>query len=428
MPAAGPSTARPPPSDILRFTSHRHLRQRLVLSILSGRSIRVDAIRSDDVHVGLREYEINLLRLVEKVTNGSTIEISVTGTSFLFHPGLLPGGTYTHTCHLGRSVGYYLELLVPLAPFCKKPLSITLAGVTGDEGRDMSADMVRTVTLPHLHLFGVADGLEVQIKKRGAAPAGGGSVVFKCPIVRQLKTLNFVERGRIKRIRGIASSTRVSPQFASRLVEAARSILNRYIPDIHLYTDVYRGEDAGKSPGYGLTLVAESTTGALHGAECVSLQSRTDKAGAADAARREVAPAQVPEDIAMHAARLLLEEISRGGCVDGKHQWLVLLLMVLGKEDVGRCRMGDLTAHSIQFLRDLNAFFNVRFKIVPFASVSAASLAMKVAAAAPGDDGADAEEEEDVAAHGDEGKREGTGEVLVTCVGIGYSNVNKAMA
>lgn len=65
--------------EVLRFTTHRHLRQRLLLSILSGRSIRVDQIRSEDVQVGLRDYEVNLLRLVERVTNGSTIEISVTG-------------------------------------------------------------------------------------------------------------------------------------------------------------------------------------------------------------------------------------------------------------------------------------------------------------------------------------------------------------
>jgi RNA 3'-terminal phosphate cyclase-like protein len=74
-----PAQSARPRSDILRFTSHRHLRQRILLSILSGKSIRVDAIRSDDVQVGLRDYEINLLRLVEKITNGSTIEISVTG-------------------------------------------------------------------------------------------------------------------------------------------------------------------------------------------------------------------------------------------------------------------------------------------------------------------------------------------------------------
>lgn len=68
-------------SDLLRFSTHRHLRQRILLSVLSGKSLRIDNIRSDDVHVGLRDYEVNLLRLVEKVTNGSTIEISVTGMS-----------------------------------------------------------------------------------------------------------------------------------------------------------------------------------------------------------------------------------------------------------------------------------------------------------------------------------------------------------
>jgi hypothetical protein len=68
----------------------------------------------------------------------------------------------------------------------------------------LEVDMIRTVTLPHLHLFGVTDGLELQIKKRGAAPLGGGQVVFKCPVVRQLKTLQFSDKGKIKKIRGVA--------------------------------------------------------------------------------------------------------------------------------------------------------------------------------------------------------------------------------
>lgn len=134
-------------SEVLRFASHRHLRQRLLLAILSGKSIRVDGIRSEDVHVGLREYEINLLRLLEKVTNGSTIEISVTGTSFLFHPGVLPGGSFQHACHVGRSIGYYLEILIPLAPFCKKPLDVMLSGITGEEGRDMTVSVVFTTLM-----------------------------------------------------------------------------------------------------------------------------------------------------------------------------------------------------------------------------------------------------------------------------------------
>lgn len=63
---------------------------------------------------------------------------------------------------------------------------------------------MRTATLPHLQLFGISEGLELRIKKRGSQPLGGGEIQFLCPLVKQVKTLNFVEPGKIKRIRGIA--------------------------------------------------------------------------------------------------------------------------------------------------------------------------------------------------------------------------------
>ena len=197
--------------------------------------MRIDGIREDEVEVGLKgklhagsiegdiisieivmlipyhclirattDYEVSLLRLLEKITNGSTIEISYTGTTLLLHPGLLPGGSYTHTCPLTRPIGYFLETLLTLAPFGKRPLDVKLEGITGEEGKDMSVDMIRTVGLPTLHLFGVVEGLELQIKRRGASPGGGGMVIFKCPVVKNVKTLDFVDPGKIKRIRGIA--------------------------------------------------------------------------------------------------------------------------------------------------------------------------------------------------------------------------------
>jgi RNA 3'-terminal phosphate cyclase len=80
-----------------------------------------------------------------------------------------------------------------------------------------------------------------------------------------------------------------------------------------------------RSPGYALTLLAESTTSAIYCAEAIS------EAGIA------------PEEIGLKATRALLSEIEKGGCVDQRHQTLVLLMMVLGSEDVGRCRMGEPT-------------------------------------------------------------------------------------
>ncbi|THH12519.1 hypothetical protein EW146_g7617 [Bondarzewia mesenterica] len=360
--------------SVILFSGHLYLRHRLVLSLLSGKTVKIDKIRTHDKNPGLRDYEVSLLRLLEKVTNGTIIEISLTGTAILIKPGIIAGGPVKHDCPPSRSIGYFLEPIIMLAPFSKHPLDLTLRGITTDD-KDLSADIVRTVTLPHLELFGISDGLELRIKKRGSPPLGGGEVQFLCPVVKQVKTLNFVDPGKIKRIRGIAHAVRVSPQFSNRMIEASRSVLNTYIPDIYLYSDVYKGDDSGKSPGYALTLLAESTTSAIHCSEAISQ------------------PGIAPEDIALEASRSLLIEIRRGGCVDRKHQVLILLLMVLGSEDVGRCRMGEPTERTIQFLRDVKDVFATSFKISPVEPSDAFSS-----------------------------------ELIYSCYGTGYVNTNRSLA
>jgi RNA 3'-terminal phosphate cyclase-like protein len=142
------------------------------------------------------------------------------------------------------------------------------------------------------------------------------------------------------------------------MVDASRSILNRYIPDLYIHSDVYKGEDSGKSPGYALSLLAETTEGALYCSEAVS-SPRPDPHSAKEISKakkdrmfqdeeKDDGPVPTtPEDVALTAARELLVAIKRGGCVDRKHQWLVLLYMVLGSEDVGRVKMGQLSARRL---------------------------------------------------------------------------------
>jgi RNA 3'-terminal phosphate cyclase-like protein len=66
--------------------------------------------------------------MVDKMTNGSKIVMNKTGTSIMFVPGIFSG--IEHDCSLDRGLGYYLELLLCLDPFCKHPLDVTLRGVT----------------------------------------------------------------------------------------------------------------------------------------------------------------------------------------------------------------------------------------------------------------------------------------------------------
>ena len=91
-----------------------------------------------------------------------------------------------------------------------------------------------------------------------------------CHHTAALAKVWFVVTGAVRRIRGVAHSMRVSPQSSNRMVDGARSVLNDFLADVYIFTDHMTGPEAGQSPGYGLMLVAETTTGCYISSECTA--------------------------------------------------------------------------------------------------------------------------------------------------------------
>ena len=169
--------------------------------------MRITNIRSGEDDPGLQEAEGGFVRLLDRLTNGSQVEVSDTGTQLTYRPGVLLGGRVEHPCSVQRAIGYSLEPILALAPFCKEPLHLTLTGVTNNQ-QDPSPDWIKASCLPVLrrflsspccfqlslfssllvnpHLFSsllplprfLTDdtGLELVVQRRGAAPGGGGQV------------------------------------------------------------------------------------------------------------------------------------------------------------------------------------------------------------------------------------------------------------
>ena len=48
------------------------------------------------------------------------------------------------------------------------------------------------------------------------------------------------------------------------MIEASRSVLNQFIPDIYLYSDVYKGNDSGKQVNPSFESSARLTTRTDH--------------------------------------------------------------------------------------------------------------------------------------------------------------------
>jgi RNA 3'-terminal phosphate cyclase-like protein len=378
------ASTSPPP---LRLTGHRALTTRIVLSTLTGRPIHITKIRPTSLTApGLAPHEISFLRLIDAITNGAHIEISSTGTSLLYRPGLITGssgfngGVVTHeipaACRRGAT--YFLEPLCLLAPFGKAPLRVRLAGpgcVTGaTPAGDASVDTLRTAVLPLWAHFGVdISRVDLSVVRRacaGAPPAsssssgeavavgGGGEVKLEFNHqLRAAKTVHLLRPGRVRRIRGAAYGVGVGGAANARAIEAARGVLNDLAPDTRIFSDSaaaplleFTDSEGRKAKrragvGFGLALVAETAGGARY---------------AADAAPPPGGRVP-PEEVGRRAAFALCEEVARGGFAGaaGGAARAALVLMAVGPEDVGRIVLGREVVGSeemVALARDFRAF------------------------------------------------------------------------
>ena len=364
---------QPPP---LKFTGHAHLLSRLVLATLTGRPIRISQIRAaSHTAPGLAPHEVSFLRLLESLTNGSHIEFSYTGTTVLYKPGLITGSAAGHgasggvirhelPAENGRGVSWFLVPLCLLAPFSKAQVNVLFTGpgviTSSTEHGDISVDTVRTAILPAFKAFGIERNLELRILKRSNAgkdgKGGGGEVqlVFGHQ-VRLPKTVHLLNPGRVKRVRGVAYATGVAGANNARLIEAARGVLNEFVPDTYIFSDVSsaplvpapeRNNANAKRKtgiGFGLSLVAETDANALYSADIASPPTG----------------GETPEDLGRKCALQLLEVIEEGGCASRVVAPTVLTLMAMGSEDVGRIAIGKDVVGSegvVQLARDLRAF------------------------------------------------------------------------
>lgn len=327
-------------STMISYEGTRNFRLRLILATLSGKPIRIDKIRSDDVNPGVRPHEAKFLRLLGTVTNGGRIDVSYTGTTVIYFPGLITGGDFTFDCEATAPVGYFIEALLYLAPFSKKPFSILLKGMTASK-TDAGLEGIRWGLLPLLEKFGVRDAA-LHTLKRGSPPNGGGEVhLVVNHRIKQPLTLHATERPKISSIRGVAYCTRVSPSIVNRMIDAARDVLRPIGCEVDITADVMRGENSGKSPGFGITLVAESKKGWRFFSEGIG--------GAGE----------VPEDLGTQVAFELLEEVSKSSVVGRNQLALAIVYMVIGSEDIGRLRVSkdQIDENFIWLLRDIKTIF-----------------------------------------------------------------------
>ncbi|TPX66946.1 hypothetical protein SpCBS45565_g04126 [Spizellomyces sp. 'palustris'] len=315
-----------PSQVILRFAGHADLRTRLVLSILTNTPVYISAIHcsEDDSVPGLTDFELDFVALLCLLTC-STHNVLHDGTALKFIPGPPTLNDIQHSCCPTRSVGYFLEPLLLLSVFCE--IHLELLGITNDKTA-LSVDTLLGVHVPVLREFGVEPPV-LTVHLRGAPPDGLGRVsLHSVPSLRPLRAPILTILALITHIRGTCYTSHIPPSLATDPITSATALLKRTIPDVHI---THCPLPTSSTPGYALTLTAHAEPHTILSASCAFLP----RPGQTDVTH------PLPETLGVRTARLLLQEMKKGGCVDKTAQGFVLVLLALA-EGKGQVRVGGI--------------------------------------------------------------------------------------
>jgi RNA 3'-terminal phosphate cyclase-like protein len=332
---------------MLQKKDPRVLRQHLLCALAAEQNLLLEDINMHSNPPGLLPEESRFLRLVEAITNGCKIMVAKGGTLLKFYAGMVTnneGVELTFDCGKERAIAYYLEYLLPMAMLGKHPLTIHLHGLT-DHPLDSSIDTFQQHLLPFLKTHYQLDNeLALQIVSRGYLPNGGGHVKVVIPTVRKFPALHFPDKGYIKKVRGITAGSLCSTSLLNTLKDKSKSTLLNYLPDVWIHSDYYKGSKAGLSPGYSLSLLAETTTGAAISFDACHIEG-------------------TPQALAEGTVNAFLDEIEHAGVISTNYQWLLVTLMALSERKTSEVKLGRVSGFTVECLRVLREALGVVFEI-----------------------------------------------------------------
>ncbi|KAG6861873.1 hypothetical protein C0995_010579 [Termitomyces sp. Mi166 len=317
------------------------LRNSASLSALLNKPVSIHKIRNARKPPGLRNQHRTGLELAAEISSARLTGATTGSEAIDFVPGRIDlPGSFTADCVTAGSTTLLLQIALPLLLFSPTPgtpssSTLTLLGGT-NATLAPQIDYSQYVLLPFLRRhFGLPPGcVELEIRKRGYFPKGGGEVYMRVTPVERLCAAKVLERGRVRHVGGIAHFAGLPTSVGREMVLGACRTLgelkgsNEGKVEVDIRFKRERNEDT-KGAGSGIVLWAELEGGGIIGGSAVGSKG--------------IEPCKVGEE----AAQELLRGLHADGCVDEWLQDQIIIFMALadGKSEI-RCGRGGLALHT----------------------------------------------------------------------------------
>lgn len=309
------------------------LRTAVALSVVTGKAVRITKIRANRPNPGLRPQHLHGILALKELSDARVRGAKVGSTELEFVPGKAGPKHIRVPISTAGSITLVLQALLPAVAFVGGSFEVT--GGT-DVPWSPPVDYLRNVTLFALERMGL--NAEIEIRRRGHYPKGGGIVAGRVEPWEERKPLVALEWSRIKRFAGISHATNLPAHVAERQAKAAENRLREfYDVPVGIETEVSRS----LGPGSGIVVWAETDGLRLAG----------------DALGKRGKPAEV---VGREAADELLDALKTGAAVDRfLGDQLIPFLAFAG----GEVKVAEVTNHLVTNVWVVERFLGKVFEV-----------------------------------------------------------------
>ncbi|MEM5802112.1 MAG: RNA 3'-terminal phosphate cyclase [Candidatus Aenigmatarchaeota archaeon] len=314
------------------------LRTAIALSSLTLKPVKVINIRKGRPRPGLMAQHATGIKIASEFCNAHVKGLKVGSLEVEFSPKKhhFENKKFINIGTAG-SIALLLQTLSPLLIFADKEVELEIKGGTFGLGAP-TIEYLKYIAFPILSKLGLKEP-EIEIKQQGGYPKGGGLVKIKFFPVEKLSSVKLIERGKVKKIKGISLACNLPIDVAYRQANAAKNLLLKNYEEIEITPQV----EKSLSPGTSITLWAECENSIL---------------GSDNIGKKGVRA----ENIGEEAAKELIKSIESEAALDKfmADQIIPFIALASGTSEI---KVEEITEHCETNIRVCEQILGVKFEI-----------------------------------------------------------------
>ncbi len=207
------------------------LRTALSLSLVTGRSFRMENIRAKRKKPGLQAQHLAAVAAAAKVGGAELEGARIGSQTLLFFSKQVTPGEYAFSVGTAGSATLVLQTVLPALALAAGPSALVLEGGTHNPLAP-SYEFVNRVYLPLLHRLGPM--VRAKLDRHGFYPAGGGKMRVSIEPASKLARLDLTERGRVLKCHATALVANLPSHIAERELKVLKRELDLRPQDLRV--------------------------------------------------------------------------------------------------------------------------------------------------------------------------------------------------